>query len=118
MYGEIAKYSLEYFKMVCRLKQQAQKALSLTGVAFGIFVLLACWQMDSLQNKIQVILMHLVPTHLEVDKWEYTNDNDYPWWKFVNRPMPRYQDVKYIRRPHLPKCCLCTSIVVILTMKI
>ena len=24
-------------------------------------------------------------------------NGDYPWWRFVNRPMPKYDDVKYIK---------------------
>jgi putative ABC transport system permease protein len=75
-----------------------RSALSLTGVAFGIFCIISVLTtVDSLQNKIQSDINAFGTNTIYVDKWEYTNDNDYPWWKFVNRPMPRYQDVKYIK---------------------
>jgi putative ABC transport system permease protein len=72
--------------------------LSLTGVAFGIFCIISVLAtVESLQNKIQSDINAIGTNTIYVDKWEYTNDNDYPWWKFVNRPMPRYQDVSYIK---------------------
>jgi len=75
-----------------------RSTLSLTGVAFGIFCIISVLAtVESLQNKIQSDINAIGTNTIYVDKWEYTNDNDYPWWKFVNRPMPRYQDVSYIK---------------------
>lgn len=75
-----------------------RSTLSLTGVAFGIFCIISVLAtVESLQNKIQSDINAIGTNTIYIDKWEYTNDNDYPWWKFVNRPMPRYQDVKYIK---------------------
>ncbi|HEX5153685.1 MAG TPA: ABC transporter permease [Parafilimonas sp.] len=87
------KMSLQELK-----NNKLRSALSLTGVAFGIFCIISVLAtVDSLQNKIQSDIDAFGTNTIYVDKWEYTNDNDYPWWKFVNRPMPRYRDVKYIK---------------------
>ncbi|HVX28016.1 MAG TPA: ABC transporter permease [Parafilimonas sp.] len=74
-----------------------RSALSLTGVAFGIFCIISVLAtVNSLESKIQTDIASLGTNTIYVDKWEYTNDVDYPWWKFVNRPEPTYKDVKPI----------------------
>lgn len=77
-----------------------RSALSLTGVAFGIFCIISVLAtVNSLEYKIQKDIAALGTNTIYIDKWEYgANDNgDYPWWKFVNRPMPRYDDVQNIK---------------------
>ena len=77
-----------------------RSALSLTGVAFGIFCIISVLAtVNSLEYKIQTDIAALGTNTIYIDKWEYgAGDNgDYPWWKFVNRPMPKYEDVKYIK---------------------
>jgi len=32
-----------------------------------------------------------------VDKWQWGGGPDYPWWKFVNRPSPEYEEMKQIK---------------------
>ncbi len=78
-----------------------RSGLSLTGVAFGIFCIISVLALiNSLQYKIQNDISALGTNTIYVDKWQYgAGDNgDYPWWKFVNRPIPQYQDVKYIKQ--------------------
>jgi putative ABC transport system permease protein len=77
-----------------------RSGLSLTGVAFGIFCIISVLTtVNSLEYKIQSDIAALGTNTIYVDKWEYGagEDGDYPWWKFVNRPMPKYDDVKYIK---------------------
>ncbi len=75
-----------------------RSALSLTGVAFGIFCIISVLAtISSLQTKIQTDINALGTNTIYVDKWEYTNDDNSPWWTFVNRPTPKYEDVKYIK---------------------
>ena len=77
-----------------------RSGLSLTGVAFGIFCIISVLAtVDSLQNKIQTDISALGTNTIYIDKWQYGagDDGDYPWWKFVNRPEPRYADIKYIK---------------------
>ena len=78
-----------------------RSALSLTGVAFGIFCIISVLAtVNSLEYKIQNDIASLGTNTIYVDKWQYgAGDNgDYPWWKFVNRPMPKFEDVKYIKQ--------------------
>ena len=89
------KMSLQELK-----NNKLRSALSLTGVAFGIFCIISVLTtVNSLENKIQTDITALGTNTIYVDKWEYGagEGGDYPWWKFVNRPMPKYDDVKYIK---------------------
>ena len=87
------KMSLQELK-----NNKLRSGLSLTGVAFGIFCIISVLAtVNSLEYKIQTDIAAIGTNTIYIDKWEYTNDNDYPWWRFINRPMPRYQDVKYIK---------------------
>ena len=78
-----------------------RSALSLTGVAFGIFCIISVLAtVNSLEYKIQADIAALGTNTIYIDKWEYgasDDGGDYPWWRFVNRPMPKYDDVKYIK---------------------
>ena len=71
-----------------------RSGLSLTGVAFGIFCIISVLAtVNSLEYKIQSDITALGTNTIYIDKWEYgAGDNgDYPWWKFVNRPIPKYE---------------------------
>jgi putative ABC transport system permease protein len=77
-----------------------RSGLSLTGVAFGIFCIISVLAtVNSLEYKIQNDISALGTNTIYIDKWQYSagGDGDYPWWKFVNRPIPKYTDVKYIK---------------------
>jgi putative ABC transport system permease protein len=77
-----------------------RSGLSLTGVAFGIFCIISVLAtVNSLEYKIQKDISALGTNTIYIDKWQYSagGDGDYPWWKFVNRPIPKYTDVKYIK---------------------
>lgn len=77
-----------------------RSGLSLIGVAFGIFCIISVLAtVNSLEYKIQSDISALGTNTIYIDKWEYgaQEDNDFPWWKFVNRPIPKYTDVKYIK---------------------
>ena len=77
-----------------------RSALSLTGVAFGIFCIISVLALvNSLEYKIQSDISALGTNTIYIDKWQYGagDDGDYPWWKFVNRPIPKYTEVKDIK---------------------
>lgn len=81
-----------------------RSGLSLTGVAFGIFCIISVLAtVNSLEHKIQSDIASLGTNTIYIDKWEYSagEDGDYPWWKFVNRPTPKYSDVKNIKERSL-----------------
>lgn len=81
-------------------KNKLRTALSLSGIAFGIFCIIGVLAVvNSLERNIQNEVKSLGTNTIYIDKWDYTSGGspDYPWWKFVNRPVPKYQEVKFIR---------------------
>lgn len=80
-------------------KNKLRTFLSLFGVTIGIFCIIGVMTVvSSLQQNIQNEIQTLGSNTIYVDKWDYTAGGiDYPWWKYVNRPLPRYADVKQIK---------------------
>jgi putative ABC transport system permease protein len=74
-------------------------SLSLVGISFGIFCIIGVLAtVNSLKTNVQNQINSLGSNTIYIDKWEYFhNGPDYPWWKFVNRPEPKFEEVKLIR---------------------
>lgn len=74
--------------------------LSLLGITFGIFCIISVLStISSMETAIQNDLKSLGSnTSIYIDKWEYRNDNNYPWWKFVKRPVPKYEEMKLLKQ--------------------
>ncbi len=74
-------------------------SLSLIGISFGIFCIIGVLAtVNSLQTNIQNQIESLGSNTIYIDKWQYFhNGPDYPWWKFVNRPQPAFDEVQLIK---------------------
>ncbi|GAC1381979.1 MAG: ABC transporter permease [Ginsengibacter sp.] len=73
-------------------------ALSLTGISFGIFCIIGVLAtVNSLELNVQNDIKSLGSNTIYIDKWDYSGGPDYPWWKFVNRPSPKYAEVEAIK---------------------
>lgn len=81
-------------------KNKLRTFLSLFGITIGIFCIIGVLAtVNSLERNIQNEVRSLGANTIYVDKWDYSAGNgpDYPWWKFVNRPVPKYHEVKFIK---------------------
>src|SRR6195952_427822 len=73
-------------------------ALSLTGVAFGIFCIIGVLAtVNSLEYNIQNEVKTLGSNTIYIDKWEYSGGPDKPWWKFQARPVMKYEEMDLIK---------------------
>lgn len=73
-------------------------SLSLIGISFGIFCIIGVLAtVNSLEQNIQNQIKNLGSNTIVIDKWVYFGGPDYPWWKFINRPYPKYEEMKLIR---------------------
>lgn len=72
--------------------------LSLFGITIGIFCIIGVLAtVDSLKRKVSGEVQTLGSNTIYIDKWEYSGGGDnYPWWKFVKRPAPSYEEMKFI----------------------
>jgi len=74
-------------------------ALSLTGVAFGIFCIIGVLAtVNSLERNIQDEVKTLGSNTIYIDKWEYSGGPDKPFWKFRARPVMKYEEMDLIKQ--------------------
>lgn len=74
--------------------------LSLLGITIGIFAIIAVFTIvDSLEMNIRESVNSLGSDVIYIEKWPWTSEdgNDYPWWKYMNRPLPTMDEYDYIR---------------------
>ncbi len=88
------------FKMALQelWKNKLRTFLSLFGITIGIFCIIGVLAtVSSLEQNIQNEVKTLGSNSIYIDKWEWGGGPDYPWWKYVNRPSPKYNEIDQIR---------------------
>ncbi len=72
--------------------------LSLLGVTFGIFCIISVLAMiSSMKTAVQTDINSLGSNAVIIDKWQWGNDNDFPWWKYEKRPEIKFEEVAELR---------------------
>ena len=75
--------------------------LSLLGITIGIFAIIAVFTIvDSLETNIRESVNSLGSDVIYVEKWPWAKpegETEYPWWKYMNRPVASFEEFKYIR---------------------
>jgi len=72
--------------------------LSLFGVTIGIFCIIGVLSaVQSLEKNIQDDIKSLGTNTIYIDKWDYSGGPNSEWWKFVNRPTPKVEEMKLIK---------------------
>jgi putative ABC transport system permease protein len=97
--------SLSIFQNSIRLTFQELKvnklrtALSLTGVAFGIFCIIGVLTtVGSLEKNIQNEVKSLGNNTIYIDKWDYSGGPDKPMWKYRARPIMKNEETVLIKQ--------------------
>lgn len=99
--GATLEIILTSFKMAMLelWKNKLRAFLSLFGVTIGIFCIIGVLAtVNSLESNIRNEIKSLGTNTIYIDKWDYSagNGGNYPWWKYVNRPVPRYGELELI----------------------
>lgn len=67
--------------------------LSLLGITIGIFTIITVFTaVDTLRDKLQSSVDKLGSNTLFVQKWPWIFNDNFQWWKYVNRPEPSLRD--------------------------
>jgi len=91
--GNSVRLTLQELKV-----NKLRTALSLTGVAFGIFCVIGVLAtVGSLQTNIQNQVNTLGTNTIYIDKWDYNGGPDQPIWKFRARPTMTKEDADFIK---------------------
>jgi putative ABC transport system permease protein len=73
--------------------------LSLLGITFGIFCIISVLStVNSMETAILKDIKALGSNTVYIDKWDYSGGgNDYPWWKYIKRPNPKYEEMTLLK---------------------
>ncbi|MFP4663354.1 MAG: ABC transporter permease [Bacteroidales bacterium] len=86
--------------------------LSLSGITIGIFAMISVFTViDSLEREIRNSVSELGDDVIYVQKWPWEFSQNYPWWKYLKRPVPdmdEYQAIKE-RAKHIRSCTFMAS---------
>jgi putative ABC transport system permease protein len=73
--------------------------LSLLGVTIGIFTIIFVFSaVDTLRNNLQKSVNKLGSNSIYVNKWPWVGGDDFPWWKYMQRPDPKLSEYDEIVR--------------------
>jgi putative ABC transport system permease protein len=73
--------------------------LSLLGVTIGIFTIIAVFSaVDTLRNNLQNSVNKLGNNSVYIEKWPWVGSNDFPWWKYLQRPVSKLRDFNELTR--------------------
>ncbi|AMR32120.1 ABC transporter [Mucilaginibacter sp. PAMC 26640] len=73
--------------------------LSLLGVTIGIFTIIAVFSaVDTLRNNLQKSVNKLGSNSIYIQKWPWVGEDNFPWWKYLQRPVPKLRDFEQLQR--------------------
>jgi putative ABC transport system permease protein len=79
-----------------------RSSLSLLGITIGIFAIVSVFTLvDSLELNIRESVSSLGDDVLYIEKWPWgpeEGEDEYPWWKYMNRPVPEVRESEYISK--------------------
>jgi len=91
---ESARFALRALK-----DNKTRTLLSLLGVTIGIMTIIGVFSaVDTLRANLEDSVKKIGSNVLYVEKWPWDGGPDFPWWKFVNRPEPKYVDYENVKR--------------------
>lgn len=72
--------------------------LSLLGITVGIYAIITVYSLvDSLESGIKESVSVLGNDVIYVQKMPWAGGENFPWWKYMNRPEPTYTDYKMLK---------------------
>ncbi|MFC0772918.1 ABC transporter permease [Terrimonas alba] len=81
-------------------KNKLRTFLSLFGITIGIFCIIGVLAtVNSLEQNIKNEVNSLGTNTIYIDKWDWTAGDgpNFPWWRYVNRPSPKYEELNQVK---------------------
>jgi len=78
--------------------------LSLLGITIGIFAIISVFTViDSLESNIRESLSSFGENVIYVEKWPWAPEEgqEYEWWQYWNRPVPKFEEYKVLQERSL-----------------
>ncbi|MFI5163770.1 MAG: ABC transporter permease, partial [Bacteroidia bacterium] len=106
------------FAIQALVTNKLRSFLSLLGITIGIFAIISVFTMtDSLEKKLRDSVKSMGDDVVFVQKWPWTFGPDYPWWKYMNRPVPTISELAEIQKQSKKSEASCFSIGTSTTVK-
>ena len=87
------------FAINALVANKLRTTLSLLGVTIGIFAIVAVFTMvDSMKKNLKDSVETLGENVIFIQKWPWTFGPGYPWWKYINRPVPNTTELNPIKQ--------------------
>lgn len=88
-----------FFAINALVVNKLRTFLSLLGITIGIFAIITVFTIvDSLEQNLRKSVQSLGNDVVFVEKWPWTFGENYPWWKYMNRPDAGYNELDEILR--------------------
>jgi putative ABC transport system permease protein len=88
-----------FFAVQALVTNKLRSFLSLLGITIGIFAIISVFTMtDSLEKKLRDSVKSLGDNVIYIQKWPWTFGPDYPWWKYMNRPVPNISELGEVQK--------------------
>ena len=86
-----------FFAINALVVNKLRTFLSLLGITIGIFAIITVFTVvDSLEQNLRKSVQSLGDDVVFIEKWPWAFDGEYPWWKYMNRPLPDYNELDEI----------------------
>lgn len=98
----LLKESFE-FAVQAIIVNKLRTILTLLGITIGIFSVISVFTVvDSLEHKIKSSIENLGSNVVYIQKWPWEFSMDFPWWKYVDRPVAKVKEAgEIIKRSQL-----------------
>ena len=98
LFGSILKESF-LFAYHALVSNKLRTILSLLVITIGIFEIISVFTViDSLEKNIRTSVASLGENVVFIQKWPWEFGKDYPWWKYMNRPVPAVVELPELQR--------------------
>lgn len=88
----LLKESFE-FAVQAIIVNKLRTILTLLGITIGIFSVISVFTVvDSLEHKIKSSIENLGSNVVYIQKWPWEFSMDFPWWKYVDRPVAKVKE--------------------------
>ena len=87
------------FALSSILVNRLRTVLTVTGITIGIFsIIIVFTVVDSMKNQITDSIESLGSKVVFIQKWPWSFSSDYPWWKYLKRPVPTIAEMEALQK--------------------
>src|SRR4051812_44479790 len=88
-----------FFAWQSLVANKLRSFLSLLGITIGIFAIILVFTIvDGLENNIRGSIQSLGNNVVYIQKWPWIFGPEYPWWKYINRPIAKYEELDELQK--------------------